>query len=58
VVGSSNALKLADAIADRGYSVHIIYFPKWQVDTDSVEEFLKCTREEIEDKDPGTIVRC
>jgi hypothetical protein len=27
VVGSSNASKLADAIADRGYSVHKIYVP-------------------------------
>jgi hypothetical protein len=56
VVGSSNAAKLADAIADRGYSVHKIYYPNWRVDADNVEELLKMVREAIEDKDPGTIV--
>jgi uncharacterized membrane protein YgcG len=56
VVGSSNASKLADAIADRGYSVHKIYYPNWRVDADNVEELLKMVREAIADKDPGTII--
>jgi hypothetical protein len=56
VVGSSNALKLAKALEDRGFAVCIIYKPNLRITQEKVEQLVSETASAIQDMDPTTIV--
>jgi hypothetical protein len=56
VVGSSNASKLASALAAQGYTSCVVFTNSWRISRQNVENLVPKVKEAIHEMDPAVIV--